>query len=103
MYVSLFSFHVFTLSRGYLFTIQLQIFSFCLEGAMAWLALASQIFQFSGVASMLLSMSFCVTEKYLLIVKTDQHKDGCYFQHIVLVGRTSRVSLLIVFVWCEHL
>ena len=37
---------------------------------------------------MFLSMSFCGTEEYPLIVKTDRHKDGCYLKQIFGVGRT---------------
>ena len=42
---------------------------------------------------MLLSMSFFVTDKYPLIVKIDQRKDGCYLKHIFGIGRTHALSL----------
>ena len=43
---------------------------------------------------MLLSMSFCVSEKYPLIVKFDRHKDGCYLKRIFGVGRTHPLNSL---------
>ena len=79
--------------------------SFILAWRVPWPGwpLAFQVFQFSGVASMLLSMSFCVTEKYSLTVKIDRHKDGCYLK-TYFGGRHDPLSLcvLIVFVLCEH-
>ena len=45
------------------------------------------------MALMLLSMSFCVTEEYPLIVKIDPYKDGCYLKRIFVVGRTRSLSL----------
>ena len=68
--------------------------SFILAWRVPWPGwpLAFQVFQFSGVASVLLSMSFCVTEKYRLIVKIDPHKDGCCLEHIFGIGRTRSLS-----------
>ena len=71
---------VFTLSRGHLFTIQLQSFLLAWRAPWPGWPLAFQVFQFSEVALVLLSVSFYVTEKYPLIVKIDQYENGCHLK-----------------------
>ena len=85
---------VFTLSRGYLFIIQLQFF------LLAWRALWPGwplAFCFAVFRSCT-NASLYVTEKYPLLLKVDQHKDGCYLKHISGVGRSPSLNCVCV-VW----
>ena len=80
------------LIRGYQFTIQLQAFLPAQRAPWPDWPLASQIFQFSGVAPV---NALYVTEKYpqLVLLKIDQYKDGCYLKHICRVGTSLSLSL----------
>ena len=52
---------------------------------MAWMASGLSIF---SIFRSCISVSFYVIEKHPLLLKIDQHKDGCYLKHIFGVGRS---------------